>query len=185
MHTVNPSGTANMFSCGNGSFRSGSTRCDDSDVFRYTEAEIIGLQKIQTSSSSAGSSSSSSSTSASPSTPTSPNGPALPAVEVSTCSGDVATARKTVGLGLGLGLGLPLLAALAALALLWRSGRRPVAAEAQPPSHAVPEKTFDQVSSSTGGVRMSSRPSGFSAEQMPGELDGGQTPNRYEGSGQQ
>jgi hypothetical protein len=183
MHIVNPSGTANMFSCGNGSFRSGSTRCGDSDVFRYTEAEIIGLQKIQTSSSSAGSSSSTASASAS--TPTSPNGPALPAVEMSTCSGDVATARKTVGLGLGLGLGLPLLAALAALALLWRSGRRPVAAEAPPPGHAVPEKTFDQVSSSTGGVRMSSRPSVFSAEQMPGELDGGQTPNRYVGPGQQ
>jgi hypothetical protein len=175
-----------MFRCGNGSFRSGSTSCDDSDVFRYTEAEIIGLQKIQTPSSSAGSSSSSSSTTgASASTPTSPNGPALPAVEASTCGGDVATARKTVGLGLGLGLGLPLLAALAALALLWRSGRRPVAAEAQPAGHAVPDKSFDQVSSSTGGVRMSSRPSEFGAEQMPRELDGGQTPNRYVGPGQQ
>jgi hypothetical protein len=177
-----------MLSCGDGSFRTRSTSCDDSDIFRYTEAEIIGLQKIRSSSSSSSvaststastSTASTSTASASASTSTSPTGPALPAVEVSTCGGDVANARKTVGLGLGLGLGLPLLAALAALAFLWRSGRRPAAAEAQPAAGPIiQEKTFDQVSSSTGGVRMSSRPSEISSQQMPRELDGGQPPNR-------
>ena len=167
-----------MLPCNNGYYRSSSGSCTDAEVFKWTSAQVVGLQAITATSSGASSATSSGSSSSTAGASSCPSLASNSAAQSTDCSG----AQRTIGLGVGLGLGLPLLAAVAAGVFLCLAGRRRTSAPAyEGVSTAPEEKTPPREEYPPPRQSVMSEIAGQQMQPTTQELDGRESSGAYMG----